>query len=63
MYFVWVPGWLSGLKPLPSTQVMILRYWDRALHLTLFSAGNLLPFLSLCLPLCLLVISVCQISK
>ena len=48
------PGWLSGLKPLPSARVMIPGSWDRALHRTLCSAGSLLPPLSLpaSLPTC-----------
>ena len=54
-----VPGWLSGLKPLPSAQVMIPGPWDRTSHQTLCSVGSLICFLSLCL----LVISVCQINK
>ena len=48
-------GWLSGLKPLPSAQVMNSGSWDRAPHRALCSAGSLLPpFLSLpaSLPTC-----------
>uniref|UniRef100_M3YL27 Uncharacterized protein n=1 Tax=Mustela putorius furo TaxID=9669 RepID=M3YL27_MUSPF len=44
------PGWLSGLKPLPSAQFMIPGSWDQAPHRPLCSAGSLLPPLSLCLP-------------
>uniref|UniRef100_M3Z7Y0 Uncharacterized protein n=1 Tax=Mustela putorius furo TaxID=9669 RepID=M3Z7Y0_MUSPF len=51
------------VKPLPSAQVMISGSWDRVPHRVLCSAGSLLPSLSLCLPLCLPVISVCQINK
>ena len=49
------PGWLSGLKPLPSAQVMISEFWDQAPNQALYSAGSMLPPLSL--SLCLLVIS------
>ena len=55
----WVAQWF---KPLPSAQVMMSGSWDRAPHRALCSAGSLLPPLALCLPLCLHVISVCQIN-
>ena len=51
-----VPWWLSGLKPLPSAPVMVSGSWDQAPHWALCSGGACFPF-SLCLPLCLLVIS------
>ena len=54
-----VPGWLSGLKPLPSAQVMIPVSWDRAPHRALCSAGSLLPPLSLSASTC----DLCQINK
>ena len=50
----WVAQWV---KPLPSAHVMVSGSWDRALHQAFCSAGSLLPP-SLCLHLCLLVISV-----
>ena len=56
----WVAQWV---KPLPSAQVMISGSWDQGPHRALCSAGSLLPSLSLCLPLHLLVISLCQINK
>ena len=40
------PGWLSGLRPLPSAQVMIPGSWDQAPHRALCSAGSLLLPLS-----------------
>ena len=42
-----VPGWLSGVEPLPSAQVMISGSWDQAPHRALYSVGSLLPSLSL----------------
>ena len=56
----WVAQWV---EPLPSAQVMIPGSWDRAPHRALCSVGSLLPPLPLCLSLCLLVISLCQINK
>ena len=50
----WVAQWV---KSLPSAQVMISGSWDRAPNQDLCSVGSLLPALSPCLPLCLLVIS------
>ena len=55
------PGWLSGLKPLPSAQVMIPGSWDGAPHRALCSAGSLLPPLSL--PASLPTCDLCQINK
>ena len=55
----WVAQWF---KPLPSARVMISGSCDQVPHRALCLVGSLLPFLSLCLPLCLLVISVCQIN-
>ena len=54
-----VPGWLSGLEPLPLAQVMIPGSWDRAPHWALCLAGSLLPPLSLpaSLPTCDLCLS------
>ena len=48
------PGWLSGLKPLPSAQDMIPGSWDQAPHRALCYAGSLLSPLSLpaSLPTC-----------
>ena len=48
------PGWLSGLKPLPSAQVMVSGSWDQAPYQALCLAGSLLPPLSLpaSLPTC-----------
>ena len=51
------PGWLSGLKPLPSAQVMIPGSWDRAPHWALFSAGSLLHLPHVCLSAYLLSLS------
>ena len=56
------PGWLSGLKPLPSAQVMITGSWNRG-HIGLSAQRGSCFLLSLCLPLCLLLISVCPINK
>ena len=41
------PRWLSGLKLLPSAQVMIPGSWDQAPHRAVCSAGSLLHLLSL----------------
>ena len=59
--YLGVPGWLSGLKPLPSAQVLISGCWDRAPHQALCSAGSLL--LPLPLPASLPTCDLCQINK
>ena len=55
------PGWLSGLKPLPSAQVVIPGSWDGAPHGALCSAGSLLPLLSL--PASLPTCDLCLLNK
>ena len=57
-----VSGWLSRLKPLPSAQVMISGSGIEPRIGLSAQQGNCFP-LFLCLPLCLLVASVCQINK
>ena len=54
------PGWLSGLKPLPSAQVMNPGSWDGAPHRALCSAGSLL---SLSLPASLPTGDLCLSNK
>ena len=56
------PGWLSGLKPLPSAQVMSQGPGMEARIRLSAQQGACFPS-SLSLPVCLLVISVCQINK
>ena len=55
------PGWLSGLKPLPSALIMVSGSWDQAPHRALCSAGKLL--LPLSLPASLSICDLCQINK
>ena len=55
------PGWLSGLKSMPSVQVMIPGSWDQASNQALCLAGSLLPPLSL--PASLPTCDLCQINK
>ena len=57
------PGWLSGLSLCLQLRSWSQGSWDRVPHRALCSAGSLLIPRPLCLPLCLLVISVCQINK
>ena len=42
-----VPGWLSGLRPLPLAHVMVSGSWDGALHRAPLLSRDLLPPLSL----------------
>ena len=59
IYFIGEPVWLSGLKPLPSAQVMVPGSWDRAPRRALCSVESLLsPFsLPASLPTCDLCLS------